>query len=144
MKKKEFFVKDWLKIDHKPQAPITKPVIESSLEEQIDALVSAVESASVDIAPSYDDWRDLGFALADTLGEGGRSYYHRLSRFYPSYDEAKTDKQFDACLKAHGSGITINTFALEPGQTVETRLSNAGVYIVQSADGKLLKKLTVR
>ena len=109
MKKKEFFVKDWLKIDHKPQAPITKPVIESSLEEQIDALVSAVESASVDIAPSYDDWRDLGFALADTLGEGGRSYYHRLSRFYPSYDEAKTDKQFDACLKAHGSGITINT-----------------------------------
>jgi ABC-type Zn uptake system ZnuABC Zn-binding protein ZnuA len=42
------------------------------------------------------------------------------------------------------NGITINTFALEPGQTVETRLSNAGVYIVQSADGKLLKKLTVR
>ena len=42
------------------------------------------------------------------------------------------------------NGITINTFAIEPGETVETRLSNAGVYIVQSADGKLLKKLTVR
>ena len=42
------------------------------------------------------------------------------------------------------NGITINTFDLEPGQTVETRLSNAGVYIVQTLDGKLLKKLTVR
>jgi len=42
------------------------------------------------------------------------------------------------------SGLTINTFELEPGQTVETRLSNAGVYIVQTLDGKMLKKLTVR
>ena len=41
-------------------------------------------------------------------------------------------------------GITVNTFDLEPGQTVETRLSNAGVYIVQTLDGKFMKKLTVR
>jgi hypothetical protein len=51
----------------------------------------------------------LGFALADALGESGRSYYHRLSRFYPSYSQSEANKQFDNCLKAHGHGITIKT-----------------------------------
>ena len=51
----------------------------------------------------------MGFALADALGENGRSYYQRLSRFYPSYTETETNKQFDNCLKSHGHGITIKT-----------------------------------
>lgn len=68
-----------------------------------------VASASADIAPDYASWRDLAFALADALGESGRSYYHRLSRFYCGYNERETDKQFSACLNAHGSGITVST-----------------------------------
>jgi broad specificity phosphatase PhoE len=62
-----------------------------------------------DIAPNYPDWRDLGFALADALGESGRTYYHRLSRFYSGYTEKETDKQYNKCLKAHGHGVTIKT-----------------------------------
>ena len=81
----------------------------SDLEHEIEQLVTAVESASADIAPDYASWRDLGFALADALGESGRSYFHRLSRFYSAYDEREADKQFTACLKSKGSGITINT-----------------------------------
>lgn len=80
-----------------------------SLEEEIEQLVTAVESSMIDIAPSYQDWLDLAFALSDALGEGGRSYFHRLSRFYPGYDEREADKQFTACLNSHGSGITIKT-----------------------------------
>jgi Primase C terminal 2 (PriCT-2). len=80
-----------------------------SLEEEVEALTSAVESASVDIAPDYASWLDLAFALSDALGEGGRSYFHRLSRFYPSYDEREADKQFTSCLRSKGSGITIKT-----------------------------------
>ena len=109
MNKKEFRVQDWLNINTKPRTSTPNFVAGSDLEIQIAALVYAVESSSLDIAPSYSDWRDLGFALADSLGEGGRSYYHRLSRFNPSYDESETDKQYDACLKAHGSGVTIRT-----------------------------------
>ena len=82
---------------------------EPSLEDEIEQLVCAVESSCKDIAPDYTSWRDLAFALADALGEGGRSYFHRLSRFYPGYDEHEADKQFSACLRSHGSGITINT-----------------------------------
>ena len=81
----------------------------SDLEHEIEQLVTAVESASADIAPDYASWRDLGFALADALGGSGRSYFHRLSRFYSAYDEREADKQFTACLKSKGSGITINT-----------------------------------
>lgn len=42
------------------------------------------------------------------------------------------------------AGITMSTFTLEPGETVETRIINAGVYIVQSTDGRYLKKLAVK
>lgn len=81
----------------------------TSLEDKIEQLVCSIESSCTDIAPDYASWRDLGFALADALGESGRSYFHRLSRFYTGYDEREADKQFTACLRSHGSGITINT-----------------------------------
>jgi hypothetical protein len=71
--------------------------------------VQATGFAGIDIAPNYADWRDLGFALADALGESGRNYYHRLSRFYPSYSQSETDKQYSACLASHGHGVTIKT-----------------------------------
>ena len=89
-----------------PIGPIS-PI--KTLEDEIEQLVCSIESSSTDIAPDYTSWRDLGFALADALGEGGRSYFHRLSRFYPGYSEKEADKQFTACLRSHGSGITINT-----------------------------------
>ena len=42
------------------------------------------------------------------------------------------------------AGITIRTFAIEPGETIETRINNSGVYIVQSSDNRYTKKLVVR
>ena len=78
--------------------------------EDIETIINRIESASVDIAPNYVDWCDLGFALADALGENGRNYYHRLSRFYANYNQSETDKQFDNCLKHQGNGVTLRTF----------------------------------
>ena len=121
MSKKQFNPTDWLeKKNRVASAPESSQFSEgsdpirpispiSSIEDQIEQLVCSVESASADIAPDYASWRDLAFALADALGESGRSYYHRLSRFYCGYNERETDKQFSACLNAHGSGITVST-----------------------------------
>ncbi|MEN6355441.1 MAG: DUF3987 domain-containing protein [Bacteroidales bacterium] len=81
----------------------------SGVRSDLELIVERIEAASVDIAPNYADWRDLGFALADALGESGRNYYHRLSRFYPSYSQSETDKQYSACLASHGHGVTIKT-----------------------------------
>ncbi len=87
----------------------TLPQSNIDTSNEIETITQRIEAASVDIAPNYADWRDLGFALADALGESGRNYYHRLSRFYPSYSQSETDKQYSACLASHGHGVTIKT-----------------------------------
>ena len=79
-------------------------------QEEVEIITSRIETAGMDIAPAYQEWRDLGFALAQGLGEAGRSYYHRLSRFYSGYKHAEADKQYTACLRSRGHGITLNTF----------------------------------
>ena len=116
MSKKTFNPSDWTE-PHKTKIKETiNPTLSpSSLGEglgvrsDIETITQRIEAASLDISPNYADWRDLGFALADALGESGRNYYHRLSRFYPSYSQGETDKQFSSCLASHGHGITIKT-----------------------------------
>jgi hypothetical protein len=112
MSKKTFDPAKWQPTE--PKEKITSPAESLPIREvggasDIETITKRIEAASVDIAPNYADWRDLGFALADALGESGRNYYHRLSRFYPSYSQSETDKQYSACLASHGHGVTIKT-----------------------------------
>ena len=44
----------------------------------------------------------------------------------------------------NATGITLDTFTIEPGETVETRINNAGIFIVQTTDGRHLKKLAIK
>lgn len=118
MSKKHFNPKEWL---DKPHPNNIVPSVEKQKDtfqfstinyqlNDIEDVVSRIETAAIDIAPNYEQWCALGFALADALGENGRGYYQRLSRFYPNYSASETDKQFSSCLK-HGHGIiTIKTF----------------------------------
>lgn len=91
-------------------------------------VVERIEAQGVDIAPTYEEWRNVGFALAYAFGEGGRDLYQRVSRFYADYAAAETDKQFTACVEAHGHGITIATFF--------ALAKNAGVDISDAAQAK--------
>lgn len=112
MSKKTFNPADWAtnKVTETNATAIpTIPQSNIDTSNEIETITQRIEAASVDIAPNYADWRDLGFALADALGESGRNYYHRLSRFYPSYSQSETDKQYSACLASHGHGVTIKT-----------------------------------
>ena len=112
MYKKTFNPADWAtnKVTETNTTAIpTIPQSNIDTSNEIETITQRIEDASVDIAPNYADWRDLGFALADALGESGRNYYHRLSRFYPSYSQNETDKQYSACLASHGHGVTIKT-----------------------------------
>lgn len=112
MSKKKFNPKAWATNNITDKIPVSKPsTIQSNMDasSDIETITVRIEEASLDIAPNYADWRDLGFALADALGETGRSYYHRLSRFYPGYAQSETDKQYNACLASRGNGVTIKT-----------------------------------
>ena len=76
----------------------------------VEAIIQQIESQQIDIAPTYNDWRNIGFAFADEFGESGRDFFHRISRFYPNYSAEECDRQFNNCLKANGQGISIKTF----------------------------------
>ncbi|MBR5910992.1 MAG: DUF3987 domain-containing protein [Bacteroidales bacterium] len=136
MSKKTFRPKDWLdkaKTSEANQPHLQKTTAKGSndLENQVEDIIQRIELSSVDIAPTYDEWRDLGFALADAFDENGRSFYQRLSRFYPNYAAAETDKQFDKCLKAHGHGVTIKTLfhlAKQAGIDVRCSTNNVSTY----------------
>ena len=108
MSKKTFNPNEWSSTSP-VQSSQSQMSSQSFCDNDIETITQRIESTSLDIAPNYADWRDLGFALADALGEKGRNYYHRLSRFYPSYSQSETDKQYSACLASHGHGVTIKT-----------------------------------
>ena len=82
----------------------------ASPQERVELITARIERACTDIAPTYEQWRNLGFALAEGLGEQGRTYFHRLSRFYSRYQAAEADKQYTACLRSSRGGITLATF----------------------------------
>ena len=125
MSKKKFNPEDWK--DPGPAAPAApkteqakrparpaaaNPSYSATLDDQIERLTARIEATGTDITAGYDHWRDLGFALTDAMGENGRSYYHRLSRFYPGYSEQECDAQYDKCMRARGHGITILSLTL--------------------------------
>jgi hypothetical protein len=155
MSKKKFNPKDWESPNDKPangkgvlhtptvaaNAPI---VLSNNPSADIEVITTRIETATTDIAPNYADWRDLGFALADALGESGRNYYHRLSRFYSGYAENETNKQFDKCLKAHGHGVTIKTlYHLAKSSGVDVAIKTAPKKQIKSSNsqGKDIDKI---
>lgn len=42
------------------------------------------------------------------------------------------------------SGVAISTFTIQPGETIETDITVAGVYIIRAANGRYMKKLALR
>lgn len=117
MSKKIFSAQEWENV-HSEALPSklndvekqTSSIVYSDVEEDLNRVVCEIESLHIDIAPSYNDWVNLGFAIADGCGESGRTYYHRLSTLHHDYKYAKADKQYTYCLQGKRQGITIATF----------------------------------
>ena len=84
-----------LQISNKSGVHNVKP---TKVIEEIELLVSRIEAMQTDLTSSYPNWCKIGFALAHELGEGGREYFHRISRFYPRYSRKDCDLQYDRCL----------------------------------------------
>lgn len=120
--KDTFHPEDWIQ---QPASTNTTPQesASSGALEDIEAVTSRIEQSGIDITSGYDNWRNLGFSLSEGLGESGRSYYHRISRLNSGYTPEECDRQYDKCLKSHGTGITFKTFfqkAKEAGISIIT------------------------
>lgn len=148
MQKKTFSVSEWANVpsDTYTKQSLPVPIYNNvsphdDTEAAVERIVSEIERMGIDVAPSYREWCDLGFALAEGLGERGRSCYHRLSNLHHDYCQQATDKQYTACLGSHGQGIIIATFF--------HMARNAGVALGgnnhfdngSSPDGKMVKRL---
>lgn len=89
-----------------------KPTDESLVKE-VERVCLELEFRNIDITNDYEDWRNVGFALAEGLGEHGRGYFHQVSRMCPSkYNESECDKTYNYFLKSRycGTRIGIGTF----------------------------------
>jgi len=109
--------------------------------DDVEVLTQMVEARRLDITGDYHRWLNIGFALVEGLGEYGRDFFHRLSQYYPGYSEAEADKQYDKCMRAHGTGIRLATlfqYAKEEGIVVRSRTANGGLAEVAEIedDGK--------
>ncbi len=94
MSKKIFSAQDWENVPSEIQQAHTPSIVPiyDKVEDDVESVVREIERRAIDIAPHYKDWVELGFALVDGLGENGREYYHRISRFYPAYKREKDRK----------------------------------------------------
>lgn len=115
MSKKIFSALDWENAPSKKVSPNKSSSIyscssSSDVRSQVEEIISEIESRGLDIAPSYDEWVKLGFALVSEFKETGREYFQRLSTLHPGYEFNATDKQYNNCLNSKGSGITLSTF----------------------------------
>jgi len=102
--------------------PLKKGTYSGSLWEQASQLANMICEKGIDLAPDYQKYRDIGFALADEFGEKGRSLFHLICSTSPKYQEKDTDRQYSACINSKGTGISIGTFfhyCKEAGITVK-------------------------
>ena len=67
--------------------------------ESLQRLVDAVEKTGANIAPTYQEYMPLAFAVANSCGEEGRSYFHRLCRLSDKYRPTEADRLYDRALK---------------------------------------------
>ena len=74
------------------------------------AVAEVLVSRGANIAESYDDYLQLGFALANGLGEAGGDIYHKLCAQSAKYREGECEKKWQECLRKNDGRTTIATF----------------------------------
>lgn len=79
-------------------------------QNSVNDLIKECVSSGKNIAPDYEKYRNLGFAIADGFGEDGRVMFHSLCSVSEKYDSRHADKQYNECLKNRKTGITVGTF----------------------------------
>lgn len=93
----------------KPDATVFRLTPEVVRGNDVEKLITEIESQRTDITSNYEDWCNVGFALENEFGEVGRQYFHAISRFNPEYNPDTCNEQYSKCLNNHNSGITIKT-----------------------------------
>ena len=118
VERREFNPNQWLTIPANKQTitvsqknayHVTCKKVTINTRHEIEVITRRIEVSGIDLTANYNNWLNVGFALADEFGESGRDYFHRLSLLNSGYKSDECDIQFDKCLKSNKNGITIKT-----------------------------------
>lgn len=93
----------------KKEAQISTRTIHAHTSQDMEYIISQIRSRRIDLTESYHDWIQIGFALADQYGEGGRDYFHAISEMHPEYNQQSTDAKYDNFLKTNDGSVGIAT-----------------------------------
>lgn len=88
--------------------------------QRIEEVVTACERQRIDITDGYDNWFNVGAALA-SIGEHGREFYHRLSALNTGYKSAECDRKFDNLQKTCGRIGIGSLFYIAQGHGIDIR-----------------------
>ncbi|MDR1652997.1 MAG: PriCT-2 domain-containing protein [Prevotellaceae bacterium] len=105
----KFNPQEWIPDVKQPAKEVVYKISALTPQPPFEKVLRTIEYRALDIAPTYEQWRNMGFAIASEYGERGREYFQRASRYYHKYSATQTDKQYTRCLR-NKSGITISTF----------------------------------
>jgi len=92
----------------KPLPPIkaVKRKPSENLEKDLEQLNVYIDAlGEKDITSEYEDWLNILFGLAYSLGEEGREPMHRICKNYPGYIPDDCDEKYDSCLERSPDSI---------------------------------------
>ncbi|MBF2707443.1 BT4734/BF3469 family protein [Flavobacterium soyangense] len=82
---------------------------ESYTKRKVLEIIAQIQNTSTDITERYEQWIQIGCALANEFGEEGRELFHLVSKNHQEYHPVKTDNLFNPLLQNQYS-YTIGTF----------------------------------
>lgn len=83
---------------------------EQSIYDRVEYCILQIEEKQIDITENYQQWLNIGFALANEFGETGRGFFHRASMYYPDYDSKEADDKYTNLVNTSNGNVTISTF----------------------------------
>ena len=98
-------------------------------QSDLDYLVDVIQSSGIDIAPTYDEYTNLAFAIATDYGEAGRWAFHAICKLSQKYNETNANKMYSGAIASnHGIKHIASAFYLakQAGVNIdEVRLKRA-------------------
>jgi len=93
----------------------------------LEGFCTQLEDMKRDLTRGNNMTYDIGLALANKLGEDGRSFYHRICKLNDQYDEEILDIEYDSCIEnfQFGSISSLIFLADASGINITSQPSNA-------------------
>lgn len=111
--------------EEKKEAPKYNKVYVSNTSNDVERLISEIQSRCIDITGSYQQWLEIGAAIASEFGESGRGYFHAVSQYSEKYKVADTDRKYSECMKMRSFNIsTLSYYAKQHGIMIHNREDN--------------------